>query len=88
MLVSLIYSTLGTVSYSRSLKSVPLIEGIFNVSSFLVFLILHYQLYIRGSVHRNSRLKKSNDMQQNVDIYHHHHHHHHVPEGLGVFPLP
>ena len=25
--------------------------------------------YIRGSVHRNSRLKKSNEMQQHVDIY-------------------
>ena len=26
-------------------------------------------LYIRGSVHRNSRLKKSNKMQQFADIY-------------------
>ena len=25
--------------------------------------------YIRGSVHRNSRLKKSNEMQQYADIY-------------------
>ena len=25
--------------------------------------------YIRGSVHRNTRLKKSSDMQQYVDIY-------------------
>jgi len=25
--------------------------------------------YIRGSVHCNSRLKKSNEMQQYVDIY-------------------
>ena len=25
--------------------------------------------YIRGSVHHNSRLKKSNDMQQYADIY-------------------
>jgi len=27
------------------------------------------QFYIRGSVHRNSRLKKSNKMQQYADIY-------------------
>ena len=26
-------------------------------------------IYIRGSVHRNYRLKKSNDMQQYADIY-------------------
>jgi len=25
--------------------------------------------YIRGSVHRNTRLKKSNEMQQYADIY-------------------
>jgi len=27
------------------------------------------EFYIRGSVHRNSRLKKSNEMQQYADIY-------------------
>jgi len=27
------------------------------------------KFYIRGSVHRNSRLKKSNEMQQYADIY-------------------
>ena len=27
------------------------------------------KFYIRGSVHRNSRLKKSDDMQQSADIY-------------------
>jgi len=27
------------------------------------------QFYIRGTVHRNSRLKKSNEMQQYADIY-------------------
>jgi len=28
-----------------------------------------FHIYIRGSVHRNSRLKKSNEMQQYADIY-------------------
>jgi len=28
-----------------------------------------YRFYIRGSVHRNSRLKKSNEIQQYADIY-------------------
>ena len=28
-----------------------------------------YNIYIPGSVHRNSRLKKSNEMQQYEDIY-------------------
>jgi len=28
-----------------------------------------YIFYIRGSVHRNSRLKKSNEMQLYADIY-------------------
>jgi len=27
------------------------------------------EFYIRGSVHRNSRLRKSNEMQQYADIY-------------------
>ena len=31
--------------------------------------ILHQYFYIRGPVHRNSRLKKSNEMQQYADIY-------------------
>jgi len=30
---------------------------------------LSYLFYIRGSVHLNSRLKKSNEMQQYADIY-------------------
>ena len=30
---------------------------------------LSYLFYIRGSVHRNSRLKKSNEIQQYADIY-------------------
>ena len=29
----------------------------------------HFFFYIRGSVHRNSRLKKSTEMQQYADIY-------------------
>ena len=29
----------------------------------------HRKFYIRGSVHRNSRLRKSNEMQQYADIY-------------------
>ena len=29
----------------------------------------HPLFYIRGSTHRNSRLKKSNEMQQYADIY-------------------
>ena len=28
-----------------------------------------YKFYVRGSVHRNFRLKKSNEMQQYADIY-------------------
>jgi len=28
-----------------------------------------FNIYIRGSVHRNSRLKNSNEMQQYADIY-------------------
>jgi len=28
-----------------------------------------YKFYIRGSVHRNSRLKKSNEIQRYADIY-------------------
>jgi len=32
-------------------------------------LLSFYKFYIRGSVHRNSRLKKSNEMQQYADIY-------------------
>ena len=31
--------------------------------------IVYWKFYIRGSVHRNSRLKKSNKMQQYTDIY-------------------
>jgi len=43
----------------RSFKQYKQIKSFF---SFVFF-------YIRGSVHRNSRLKKSNKMQQHADIY-------------------
>ena len=34
-----------------------------------IILRTHRKFYIRGSVHRNSRLKKSNEMRQYADIY-------------------
>jgi len=40
--------------------------GFQNENNFINFI---YFFYIRGSVHRNSRLKKSNEMQQYADIY-------------------
>ena len=36
---------------------------------YIIYIIYIYLFYIRGSVHRNSRLKKSNEMQQYADIY-------------------
>ena len=46
-----------------------MIEVIFSMSSFLVFLILRHQFYIRVSAYRNSRLKKSSKIQLYADIY-------------------
>ena len=39
------------------------------LSTVNVYVINELKFYIRGSVHRNSRLKKPNQMQQYADVY-------------------
>ena len=46
----------------RNTYSFPCLIRKVHITQSLIF-------YIRGSVHRNSRLKKSNEMQQYADIY-------------------
>jgi len=40
-----------------------------SLNTYLIISAITFYIYVRGSVHRNSRLEKRNEMQQYADIY-------------------